>query len=100
MKKIIRTKSFVKQLENWQEYKLENEEDLRHYIQKLRHITELIIEISELESYLGKKVNYRTSKKIQYFIYQQHVVFFRLEPHQLTLLYFVAAKRIKRKLES
>lgn len=98
MRKIIRTKSFVKQLKNWQEYKITTEEDLQHYIKKLRSITQIIIEITEQKNYPGKKVNYRTSKNIQYFIYQQHIVFFKLEPSVLTLLYFIAAKRIKQKL--
>lgn len=98
MRKIIRTKSFVNQLKDWQSFKISTEEDLQHYIKKLRAITNKIIEISERENYVGKKVNYKNSKGIHYFIYQQHIVFFRLEPHRMTLLYFTAAKRIKKQL--
>lgn len=98
MRKIIRTKSFVNQLKNWQEYKITSTEELQHYIQKLRAITEKIIEISELKNYPYKKINYRNSKGVHCFIYQQHVIFFKLESTKLTLLYFVAAKRIKQKL--
>jgi hypothetical protein len=99
MRKIIRTKSFVNQLKNWEEYKITSVEELEHYIKKLRAITEYIIEISDLKSYPFKKVNYRNSKGINYFIYQQHIVFFKLEPTELTLLYFVAAKSVKQKLQ-
>lgn len=98
MRKIIRTKSFVKQLKNWQKYKITTPEDLQHYIIKLRAITTQIIVINERKNYLGKKVSYKNSKGIYYFSYQQHVVFFKLEPTKLTLLYFIASKRIKQKL--
>jgi hypothetical protein len=98
MRRIIRTKSFVNQLKNWEEYKITSIEDLEHYIKKLRAITEYIIEISEFKNYTSKKVNYRNSKNINYFIYEQHVVFFKLDNAKLTLLYFVAAKHIKKKL--
>jgi hypothetical protein len=97
MRKIIRTKSFVKQLKNWEAYKLQTEEDLKHYIAKIRFITQKIILISEQKSYPGKKISYRNSKQIQYFIHQKHVVFFRISSHKMILLYFVAAKRIKAK---
>ena len=55
MRKIIRTKSFVKQLKNWQKYKITTPEDLQHYIIKLRAITTQIIVINERKNYLGKK---------------------------------------------
>lgn len=98
MRKIIRTKSFVNQLKNWQKYKIASEEDLKHYISKLRVITEIISAISCQPTFIGRKVNYRNSKNINYFLYQQHVIFFKLEENKLTLLYFIAAKRIKQKI--
>ncbi len=98
MRKITRTKSFVKQLKNWQEYKITSIEDLQHYIRKLRIITAKIIVISEQETFPGKQVNYKNSKGIYYFSYQQHTVFFKLEPDKLTLLYFITSKRIKQAL--
>jgi len=96
-RKILITKSFEKGLKNWQEYKIETDKDLKHYISKIRFIRKEIIRIAELEIYPFKKINYRTSKKVQYFIYQQHVVFFKLTPGTMKLLYFVAAKRVKNK---
>ena len=69
MRKIIRTKSFVKQLKNWQKYKISTPEDLQHYFKKLRAITTQIIVISERKNYLGKKVSYKNSKGIYYFSY-------------------------------
>ena len=98
MRKIIRTKSFVNQLKNWQKYKIVSEEDLQHYISKLRIITEIISTISCQPKFIGRKVNYRTSKNVYCFSYQQHVIFFKLEEKKLTLLYFVASKRIKQKI--
>jgi hypothetical protein len=75
MRKIIRTKSFVNQLKNWQKYKIVSEEDLQHYISKLRIITEIICTISCQPKFIGRNVNYRTSKNVYYFPYQQHVIF-------------------------
>ena len=98
MRKIIRTKSFVNQLKNWQKYKIASEEDLKHYISKLRVITEIISAISCQQTFIGRKVKYRNSKNINYFLYQQHVIFFKLEENKMTLLYFIAAKRIKQKI--
>ena len=98
MRKIIRTKSFVNQLKNWQKYKIVSEEDLQHYISKLRIITEIISTISCQPKFIGRKVSYRTSENVYYFSYQQHVIFFKLEEKKLTLLYFVASKRIKQKI--
>ncbi len=94
-RKILITRSFEKGLKNWEEYKIETEEDLKHYTTKIRFITQEIIRISEQQSYPFKKVNYRNSKKIQYFIYQQHVIFFKLSDKTLNLLYFIAARRVK-----
>lgn len=91
------TKSFEKGLRSWREYKISSKEDLKHYTSKLRHIQQEIIRIASLDTYPLKKVTYRNSKNVQYFVYQQHVVFFKLLPKTMKLLYFVAARRVKNK---
>ena len=96
-RKILITKSYEKGLKDWRKYKIKTEQDLRHYISKIRAITKEIIRISELQYYPYKKVSYRNSRKTQYFIYQQHVIFFRLSENTMKFLYFVSTKRVKTK---
>jgi len=91
------SKAFMKAAEKYFVFKFSVEEE-RHSLEKLNTVYQLSKKISKLKSFPGKIVSYRGSKGLQYFIYQQHAVFFKLSEETMELKYFVAAKRIKKTL--
>jgi hypothetical protein len=97
-RKLRLSNSFISAVKKYSIFKAENFEDFVHAEEKLQYIFDKISEISFQKNYIGKKVKYRNSKGLQYFTFQQHTIFFRLDEHTLHLLYFVASKRIKTSL--
>lgn len=62
----------------------------------LKNRLKQIIIIASLKKYPHKKISYKNSKNIQYFIYEKHIIMFELMNDKMFLKYFVAAKRIKK----
>lgn len=89
------SKSFVNAIQDYQVYKNTSAEETLHYISKIEKIRKQLIKIATEKKHLSKKVQYRNSKQLQYFIIEQHVVFFKITTTQLQVKYFVAVKRIK-----
>lgn len=64
---ISESKSFITALNKYFQYKEKTMEDKAHALLKYNQIINFIVSISVLESYPGKKVNYRNSKKFELF---------------------------------
>lgn len=90
------SKSFIKAIQDYQVYKNTSIEETLHYIAKIEKIRKQLIKIATEKKHLSKKVQYRNSKQLQYFIIEQHAVFFKITATQLQVKYFVAVKRIKK----
>jgi hypothetical protein len=79
-------------------YKLYKHSELVHFISKLKKITRELEKIAIQKKHLSKKVQYSNSKGLNYFVVEQHAVFFKITKTQLQVKYFVAVKRIKKPL--
>lgn len=92
------SKSFIKSIESYKIYKSTSANETLHYISKIRKIYEALDKIAVDKKHLSRKVNYRNSKGLQYFVIEQHAVFFKITSTELQVKYFVATKRIKKNL--
>jgi hypothetical protein len=92
------SKSFQKALLSYSVYKTTTVAETEHYIAKINFIRHELIKIAKAKKHLSKKVSYRNSNNLNYFTYQQHIVFFKITETELQVKYFVAAKRIKTSL--
>lgn len=90
------SKLFLKSLNSYFQYKEKSMKDVLHAKFKYHAIINKVVEISKNPSPLSKKVNYRNSKNLNYFIFQKHHILFKLTSNHLQLMYFVASKRIKK----
>ena len=97
-RKIIEGKAFTKAIDSYFLYKSNNFENLNHAKRKFIYIYQEIARISELNSFPCRKVKYRNSSNLQYFGFQKHLIFFKLNEFEMQLKYFVAAKRIRKSL--
>ena len=97
-RKIVECKSFVNSVDKYFLFKSKNFENLSHARSKFIFIYQEIARISELKSYPGKLVKYSNSKELQYFVFQKHLILFKLDKKNMYLKYFVAEKRIKKPL--
>jgi hypothetical protein len=96
-RQIRASKTFKKQIVKYLIYKDKVDEE-KHSFNKLNHIYLKAEKIASSINFACKKVNYSNSKDLQYFIFQQHHILFKLTPNHLQLMYFVASKRIKKSL--
>lgn len=97
--KIELSLSYKKAVSNYEVYKLSKNEVV-HFLGVIDLIVKELKKIQTTRKHLSQKVQYRNSKNLQRFIIENHTVFFRidLEKEELQVMYFVASKRIKRKL--
>ncbi len=92
-------KSFSKALLNYQKYKTTTKvNETLHLLSKIDKITKELIKIANQKKHLSTIVQYGNSKGLQYFVVEQHAVFFKITKTQLQVKYFVAVKRIKKPL--
>lgn len=96
--KVRLSKAFISAFDNYEEYKKLCPEDFEHFISKLFEIRKKLDKIARTKKHLSKKVNYRNSKNLHYFVFQKHAVFFKITKTELQVKYFVATRRIKKDL--
>jgi hypothetical protein len=96
-RQITASKSFKKQVEKYLIYK-DSVQEKKQSFDKLNTIYFEVEKISKLTTFPCKKVQYRNSKNLQYFVFQKHHILFKLTSTHLQLMYFVASKRIKKSL--
>lgn len=95
-RQIIESKSFINALNKYFNYKSGNYEDAIHARKKYNQILMQIIIKAGIKKYPHKKIVYKNSKNLQYFVFEQHLILFELTNDKMSLKYFVAAKRIKK----
>lgn len=71
-----------------------------HFLLVIDTIVEQLKKIQVERKHLSQKVQYRNSKNLQRFVVEKHTIFFRidLQKEELQVMYFVASKRVKKKL--
>lgn len=94
MKKLVLGKQYLKALDSYYEFKAKKIE-LLHAEKKVNTIRNTIKKIVNGELVLSKKVNYRNSKGLNYFVVEKHTIFFKVKPRSINVLYFVPSLRIK-----
>jgi|SRR5690554_3032325 len=92
--------SFEKAVISYFVFKSKNLKDIEHAKSIIDRINGELKEIQINKKHLSQKVHYRNSKNLQRFIIEKHTVFFRidLQKEELQVMYFVPAKRVKKKL--
>lgn len=92
------SKSFENAFDKYAIFKSTKALETLHLIEKTYKIEERLEQIATIKKHTSRKVSYRNSKNIHYFIIEKHAVLFRITKTELQVLYFVAAKRIKKTL--
>lgn len=98
-RKIKLSKAFSNSIVNYLEYKTNNFTEKQAF-QKLELIYLLAKKIALQKNYPLKKISYKNSKNLQYFVVLEHAVLFKLTEKEMELKYFVAVKRFKKPLQT
>jgi HD superfamily phosphohydrolase YqeK len=96
-RKIKLSKAFSNAIVSYLEYKT-NHFTEKQAFQKLELIYFLAKKIASQKNYPLKKIKYRNSKNLQYFVFLEHAILFKLSEKEMVLKYFVAVKRFKKPL--
>lgn len=92
------SKSFENAFEKYTIFKNTKALETLHLIEKTYKIEDRLEQIALHKKHSSRKVSFRNSKNTQYFTIEKHAVLFRITKTELQVLYFVAAKRIKKTL--
>lgn len=98
--KLKPSRSFENAIVSYFVYKSGSLEDIEYAKDIIDQVNEELKKIQKERKHLSQIVQYRNSKNLQRFIINNHTIFFRidLKKEELQIMYFVASKRVKKKL--
>lgn len=97
MRKLQYSKGFTNSIKKYFAYKVKQEE-LIHAKKKIKKIFQTLRTLGNESTVLSKKIDYGNSKDLHYFTVEKHTIMLKVKPKSITVLYFVASKRIKKSI--